>query len=84
MLDIKKIDKQYYYEGNDLGCTYTKDYTTFRVWAPTAEQVNLNLYKEDLLCASHLVGSLQKGDTVLLQRISEEKYVIVERVVCFA
>ena len=44
----------------------------------------LNVYKEDLLCASHLVGSLQKGDTVLLQRISEEKYVIVERVICFA
>ena len=46
MLDIKKIDEQYYYNKDDLGCIYTKDHTTFRVWAPTAEQVDLNLYKE--------------------------------------
>lgn len=45
MLDITKIEKQYY-DGNDLGYTYTKDCTTFRVWAPTAEQVKVNLYKE--------------------------------------
>ena len=32
------------YDGNDLGCTYTKDKTTFKVWAPTAKSVVLNLY----------------------------------------
>lgn len=34
----------FYYSGNDLGCTYTKDKTAFKVWAPTAEWVKLNLY----------------------------------------
>lgn len=46
MLDIQKIDKTYYYDGDDLGCTYTKEFTTFRVWAPTAEKVTLHLYSE--------------------------------------
>lgn len=45
---------------------------------------NLVLKKEDLLCASHLTGKLTKGDTVLIQRISDEKYVIIERVISFA
>ena len=45
---------------------------------------DLVLYKEDLLCADHLEGKLKKGDLVLIQRISEEKYVIIERVICFA
>ena len=34
------------YNGNDLGAVYTKDSTTFRVWTPTAQQVQLCLYKE--------------------------------------
>ena len=32
------------YDGNDLGYTYTPDGTTFKVWAPSAEQVLLKLY----------------------------------------
>lgn len=32
------------YDGNDLGFTYTPEYTTFKVWAPSAEQVLLKLY----------------------------------------
>ena len=32
------------YEGNDLGYTYTPESTTFKVWAPSAEQVLLKLY----------------------------------------
>lgn len=34
----------YYYEGQDLGNTWTPASTAFRVWAPTASQVNLLLY----------------------------------------
>lgn len=45
-MDVKKIDELYYYDGKDLGCTYTKESTAFRVWAPTAEEVELCLYKE--------------------------------------
>ena len=32
------------YDGKDLGCTYTPESTTFKVWAPSAEQVLLKLY----------------------------------------
>lgn len=34
------------YEGNDLGAVYTPKMTRFKVWAPEAETVKLNLYKE--------------------------------------
>ncbi|MEE0265389.1 MAG: type I pullulanase [Acutalibacteraceae bacterium] len=33
------------YNGNDLGATYTKEQTVFKVWAPSASSVSLNLYK---------------------------------------
>ena len=32
------------YDGNDLGFSYTPESTTFKVWAPSAEQVLLKLY----------------------------------------
>jgi pullulanase len=33
------------YQGNDLGAVWTKEATHFRVWAPTASRVVLNLYR---------------------------------------
>ena len=39
------FESKYTYSGNDLGAEWTKDETTFRVWAPTAEKVSVNLYK---------------------------------------
>lgn len=44
----KEFEDKYTYKGNDLGCTYTKDKTCFRVYAPTAQQVTLKLYKDGL------------------------------------
>ena len=35
----------YQYTGNDLGAVYTKNSTTFKVWAPTASKVQLKRYK---------------------------------------
>ncbi len=34
----------YYYGGDDLGCVYSAEETTFRVWTPTASDVHLLLY----------------------------------------
>ena len=42
----ENFENEYTYDGNDLGAIYTKEKTTFRVWAPTATKVELNLYKE--------------------------------------
>lgn len=40
----KEFEDAYTYDGNDLGATYTKEKTTFRVWAPTANKIELNIY----------------------------------------
>ena len=40
----EKFENNYTYDGDDLGANYTKESTTFKVWAPTAESVTLNLY----------------------------------------
>lgn len=40
----EEFEDKYTYNGSDLGATYSKEKTTFRVWAPTAETVFLNLY----------------------------------------
>ena len=36
--------QRYTYTGNDLGVTYTKEATSFRVWAPTTTLVRVNVY----------------------------------------
>ena len=41
----QEFEDKYTYEGSDLGATYSKDKTVFRVWAPTAEAVSVNLYE---------------------------------------
>lgn len=41
----KTFEEAYTYTGNDLGTTYSKEKTAFRVWAPTATEVKVNLYK---------------------------------------
>ncbi len=45
------------YDGNDLGYTYSKDSTTFKVWAPSAKQVLLKLYS---------TGSFYEKDATVL------------------
>ena len=40
-----EFEAQYTYEGDDLGAVWTADATTFRVWAPTADSVKVNLYE---------------------------------------
>ena len=36
---------KYTYSNNDLGITYSREKTVFKIWAPTAEKIILNLYK---------------------------------------
>ncbi|MDQ0229451.1 type I pullulanase [Metabacillus malikii] len=52
-------DEEYYYEGNDLGYTYTKEKTTFKLWAPTASNVSLAIYDE----AGKYEGAFVKNHT---------------------
>ena len=61
------FEAKYTYTGTDLGATWTREKTCFRVWAPTAKAVFLNLYRsgtagtEDLLekipMTAHVCGT---------------------------
>ncbi|HEX3021990.1 MAG TPA: type I pullulanase [Lachnospiraceae bacterium] len=48
LFSTSEFNKKYYYDGEDLGCTYTKQSTHFRLWAPTASKVVLKLYEQGL------------------------------------
>lgn len=41
----EEFEAEYTYTGNDLGAVWTKEKTTFRVWAPTADSLALRLYE---------------------------------------
>ncbi len=43
VIRTKEFDEQFYYDGNDLGITYTPQQTTFKLWAPTATEVKLKI-----------------------------------------
>ncbi|MBZ9687722.1 type I pullulanase [Clostridium estertheticum] len=55
------FEKLFYYEGNDLGNTYSKSKTSFRVWAPTATEVKLVTY-EKWNDKSGIDSSMKKGE----------------------
>lgn len=40
----EEFESLYTYKGDDLGATWAADKTTFRVWAPLATEVKVNLY----------------------------------------
>lgn len=44
----KQFNELYLYNKNDLGVTYSKEHTGFKVWAPTADKVAVKLYEEGL------------------------------------
>lgn len=46
LFDSTEFAKKYHYDGKDLGSVYQKEQTAFKVWAPTASEVKLCLYKD--------------------------------------
>lgn len=59
------FEEKFTYAGSDLGATWTPEKTVFRVWAPTAEDVIVNLYRsgtpdtDDLLGQLHMTRDVQ-------------------------
>ena len=49
------------YKGNDLGLTYTKTQSAFRIWAPTAEKAQLIFYKEGMNGAAESTTDMKKS-----------------------
>ena len=40
-----KFDDIFYYDGDDLGATYTQEETKFRLWAPTSSEAYVVFYE---------------------------------------
>ena len=57
--ESEQFESEYYYGGNDLGCTLLENETRFRIWAPTAEKVTLNLYKSGNFETEDKIGELE-------------------------
>lgn len=45
VLNSEEFEDAFYYDGDDLGATYSKESTTFKVWSPFAGNVEVYLYK---------------------------------------
>ena len=44
LYSTEEFERKYTYAGSDLGARWTKEKTLFRLWAPTAKSVKVNLY----------------------------------------
>ena len=53
------FEAEYTYEGDDLGAVWTAEKTTFRVWAPTAAAVKVNLYESGTAGTDDLTEQLE-------------------------
>ena len=60
----EEFEELYTYTGSDLGYTWTEDHTTFRVWAPTATAVKVNLYETGDPTAPDLMDQLEMTQDV--------------------
>lgn len=52
------FENEYTYTGTDLGATWSSEKTQFRVWAPTAESVKVNLYESGTEGTDDLIEQL--------------------------
>ena len=71
----RAFEEQFTYEGHDLGAAWSPGKTTFRVWAPTAQEVAVNLYRggnhpaDDLLARISMTRDVQ--GTWVAQRVGD-------------
>ena len=54
----ESFEAAFTYEGNDLGATWTKEKTSFRLWAPTATAVTVNLYESGTQGTDDLIETI--------------------------
>ena len=73
IFSTEQFEEQYTYTGNDLGVTYTKEKTAFRVWAPTADTVAVRLYKSGTEGTEDLIEELPMTADVSGTWVAEKK-----------
>ncbi len=62
IFDSKYFADNYHYDGDDLGATINGDSTTFKVWAPTASKVVLNLFEKGNGVDAYKKVDMVRGD----------------------
>ena len=60
----EEFENEYTYTGSDLGATWSKESTIFKVWAPTADKVSVKLYEKGdaRITTTKDVVSMSKGE----------------------
>ena len=53
-----EFEAKYTYTGNDLGAVWSPNQTQFRLWAPTADAVTVNLYQSGAAGTDDLLEQL--------------------------
>ena len=62
VFDTQAFAEKYNYDGDDLGAVTGKNGTIFRVWAPTASRVQLNLFEAGDSCDAYDTQEMTRGD----------------------
>ncbi len=62
IFDSEEFVENYTYDGDDLGATVTANGTTFKLWAPTASAVKLNLFDSGNEGVAYKSVDMHKGD----------------------
>ena len=62
IFDSQYFADNYHYDGNDLGAVLNGSKTTFKVWAPTASKVVLNLFEKGDGVDAYKTVDMVKGD----------------------
>lgn len=62
IFDSKYFADNYHYDGDDLGATINGGSTTFKVWAPTASKVVLNLFEKGNGVDAYKKVDMVRGD----------------------
>jgi len=63
MIDYTSFEDYPIYEGGDLGLQYTSKAATFKIWAPSASQVRLQIYKTSDGGTAEKVVSLKRKNS---------------------
>ena len=67
----KRFAGEFTYEGKDLGATWTANATKFKVWAPTAESVQVAIYR------SGTAGTDDRLETIPMKRSQKGTWEVV-------
>lgn len=49
IVKTERFDEMFYYDGDDLGCVYHRDHTSFALWAPTASRIKVEICKNGVV-----------------------------------